>query len=168
MDSENLHRRLKKIIGQVQAIDRMIDEDVPCEDVLCADQRGEIRAARLRQGRAGGTHQALRPRRHRARRRGQDHRKLHQGGGTVSPDHGPNPSIFSKSSETDMYPQYWTVSIGGISLSKKPYCSEVIGLQVGKGGGKSRKSIHLWMASFSRFIAANLSLTEVDTAVSPR
>lgn len=29
MDAENLHRRLKKIIGQVQAIDRMIDEDVP-------------------------------------------------------------------------------------------------------------------------------------------
>lgn len=28
MDSENLHRRLKKIIGQVQAIDRMVDEDV--------------------------------------------------------------------------------------------------------------------------------------------
>ena len=23
-----------KIIGQVQAIDRMVDEDVPCEDVL--------------------------------------------------------------------------------------------------------------------------------------
>ena len=34
MDTENLHRRLKKIIGQVQAIDRMIDEDIPCEDVL--------------------------------------------------------------------------------------------------------------------------------------
>ena len=34
MDSENLHRRLRKIIGQVQAIDRMVDEDVPCEDVL--------------------------------------------------------------------------------------------------------------------------------------
>lgn len=34
MDSENLHRRLKKVIGQVQAIDRMVDEDVPCEDVL--------------------------------------------------------------------------------------------------------------------------------------
>ena len=34
MDAENLHRRLKKIIGQAQAIDRMIDEDVPCEDVL--------------------------------------------------------------------------------------------------------------------------------------
>ena len=28
MDSENLHRRLKKIIGQVQAIDRMVDEDI--------------------------------------------------------------------------------------------------------------------------------------------
>ena len=34
MDSENLHRRLKKIIGQVQAIDKMIDEDIPCEDIL--------------------------------------------------------------------------------------------------------------------------------------
>ena len=27
MDAPNLHRRLAKIIGQVQAIDRMIDED---------------------------------------------------------------------------------------------------------------------------------------------
>ena len=34
MDSDNLHRRLKKIIGQVQAIDRMVDEDIPCEDIL--------------------------------------------------------------------------------------------------------------------------------------
>jgi len=34
MDSENLHRRLKKIAGQVAAVDRMIDEDVPCEDVM--------------------------------------------------------------------------------------------------------------------------------------
>ena len=34
MDSDNLHRRLKKIEGQVRAIDRMIDEDIPCEDVL--------------------------------------------------------------------------------------------------------------------------------------
>ena len=39
MDSANLHRRLKKIVGQVQAIDRMIDEDVPCEDVLAQNQR---------------------------------------------------------------------------------------------------------------------------------
>ena len=36
MDADNLHRRLKKIIGQVQAIDRMVDEDVPCEDVNAA------------------------------------------------------------------------------------------------------------------------------------
>ena len=34
MDEENLHRRLRKIIGQVQAIDRMIEEDVPCEDAI--------------------------------------------------------------------------------------------------------------------------------------
>lgn len=34
MDSENLHRRLKKIQGQISAIDKMIDEDVPCEDIL--------------------------------------------------------------------------------------------------------------------------------------
>ncbi|MDD7390826.1 MAG: metal-sensing transcriptional repressor [Lachnospiraceae bacterium] len=34
MDSDNLHRRLKKIAGQVNAIDRMIDEDIPCEDIL--------------------------------------------------------------------------------------------------------------------------------------
>ncbi len=34
MDADNLHRRLKKIAGQVQAIDRMIDEDIPCEDIL--------------------------------------------------------------------------------------------------------------------------------------
>lgn len=34
MDADNLHRRMKKIIGQMNAIDRMIDEDVPCEDIL--------------------------------------------------------------------------------------------------------------------------------------
>ena len=34
MDSDNLHRRLKRIIGQVQAIYRMICEGIPCEDVL--------------------------------------------------------------------------------------------------------------------------------------
>ena len=28
MDADNLHRRLKKIIGQVQAIDRMVDEEI--------------------------------------------------------------------------------------------------------------------------------------------
>lgn len=34
MDTENLHRRIKKILGQIQAIDRMLEDDVPCEDVL--------------------------------------------------------------------------------------------------------------------------------------
>ncbi len=34
MDSDNLHRRLKKIAGQVAAIERMIDQDVPCEDIM--------------------------------------------------------------------------------------------------------------------------------------
>lgn len=34
MDSVNLHKRLKKIIGQVTALDKMVDEDIPCEDVL--------------------------------------------------------------------------------------------------------------------------------------
>ena len=34
MDSENLHRRMNKISGQIAAIDRMIDEDVPCEDII--------------------------------------------------------------------------------------------------------------------------------------
>lgn len=34
MDSDNLHRRLAKIQGQVKAINRMVDEDVPCEDIL--------------------------------------------------------------------------------------------------------------------------------------
>lgn len=33
-NSGKLHARLKKIIGQVQAVDRMIDEDIACEDVL--------------------------------------------------------------------------------------------------------------------------------------
>ena len=34
MDADNLHRRLKKVIGQLNAIDRMVDEDVPCEEML--------------------------------------------------------------------------------------------------------------------------------------
>ena len=48
MDSENLHRRLRKIIGQVQAIDRMIDEDIPCEDIL-----SQINAAKSALHKAG-------------------------------------------------------------------------------------------------------------------
>ena len=34
MDADNLHRRLKKIIGQLGAIDKMVDQDVTCEDML--------------------------------------------------------------------------------------------------------------------------------------
>ncbi len=48
MDGPNLHRRLKKIIGQLQAIDRMIEEDIPCEDVL-----SQINAAKSALNRVG-------------------------------------------------------------------------------------------------------------------
>ena len=35
METEKLHRRIKKIIGQLNAIDRMIDDEtIPCEHVL--------------------------------------------------------------------------------------------------------------------------------------
>lgn len=34
MDADNIHRRISKIIGQLKAIDKMAEEDVPCEDVL--------------------------------------------------------------------------------------------------------------------------------------
>ena len=77
MDADNLHRRLKKIIGQVQAIDRMIDEDIPCEDILA-----QINAAKSALHGCGkvvleGHIQ------HCVRGRGQDHRELYQGGGAV-------------------------------------------------------------------------------------
>lgn len=39
MDADNLHRRLKKIIGQVQAIDRMVDEDKTIEQFTKAVER---------------------------------------------------------------------------------------------------------------------------------
>ncbi len=48
IDSSNLHRRLAKIIGQIQAIDRMIDEDIPCEDIL-----SQISAAKSALNKAG-------------------------------------------------------------------------------------------------------------------
>ena len=44
MDAENLHRRLKKIIGQVQAIDRMVEEDIACEDMLPRSMRPNRRS----------------------------------------------------------------------------------------------------------------------------
>ncbi len=48
MDSENLHNRLSRIVGQIQAIDRMIDQDVPCEDIL-----SQINAAKSALHKAG-------------------------------------------------------------------------------------------------------------------
>ena len=33
-DAANLHRRLSKIAGQINAIDKMIDEDIPCDYIL--------------------------------------------------------------------------------------------------------------------------------------
>lgn len=34
MDAKNLHQRLNRIKGQINAIDRMVDQNVPCEDIL--------------------------------------------------------------------------------------------------------------------------------------
>ena len=34
IDGDNLHRRLNKIKGQINAIEKMIDDDISCEDVL--------------------------------------------------------------------------------------------------------------------------------------
>ncbi len=33
-NANNIHKRLKKIIGQLNAIDKMIDDEVPCVDLL--------------------------------------------------------------------------------------------------------------------------------------
>lgn len=42
MDMDNLHNRLKRVDGQIKAIDRMIEQDVPCEDIII-----QINAPRL-------------------------------------------------------------------------------------------------------------------------
>ncbi len=34
MDTDNIHRRINKISGQLNAISKMVDEDIPCEEVL--------------------------------------------------------------------------------------------------------------------------------------
>ena len=34
MDMDNLHNRVKRVDGQIKAIDRMIEQDVPCEDII--------------------------------------------------------------------------------------------------------------------------------------
>lgn len=42
MDMDNLHKRLKRVEGQIKAIDRMIEQDVPCEDIII-----QINAAKI-------------------------------------------------------------------------------------------------------------------------
>jgi DNA-binding FrmR family transcriptional regulator len=34
MDLEDIHKRLNRIIGQVKAIDTMVNEDIACENIL--------------------------------------------------------------------------------------------------------------------------------------
>ena len=34
MDMDNLHKRLKRVDGQIKAIDSIIEQDVPCEDII--------------------------------------------------------------------------------------------------------------------------------------
>ena len=34
MDMDDLHKRLKRVDGQIKAIDRMIEQHVPCEDII--------------------------------------------------------------------------------------------------------------------------------------
>lgn len=48
LDTKALHNRLNRIIGQVNAINRMIDEKAPCEDILI-----QINAAKSALHRAG-------------------------------------------------------------------------------------------------------------------
>ena len=48
MDLDGLHRRLAKIEGQIKAIDRMIEKDVPCEDIL-----SQINAAKSAMNKVG-------------------------------------------------------------------------------------------------------------------
>ncbi len=34
IDADNIHKRINKIAGQLRAIDKMMDEDIPCENIL--------------------------------------------------------------------------------------------------------------------------------------
>ena len=34
IDTTNLHRRIKMTIGQLNAIDKMLDENIPCEEII--------------------------------------------------------------------------------------------------------------------------------------
>ncbi len=43
MDVDSINRRLKKIEGQVRGVQKMVNEDKPCEDILI--QIGAIKSA---------------------------------------------------------------------------------------------------------------------------
>ncbi|OQA83710.1 MAG: Copper-sensing transcriptional repressor CsoR [Lentisphaerae bacterium ADurb.Bin242] len=34
MDPGNLQLRIRKVVGQLNAVEKMLDKDVPCEDIL--------------------------------------------------------------------------------------------------------------------------------------
>ena len=51
--TDNLHRRLRKIAGQVQAIDRMVESGAPCDAVLV--QLNAAKSARRACARARAT-----------------------------------------------------------------------------------------------------------------
>ena len=55
MDLDNLHRRINKIIGQLNAIDRMIEEDIPCENILM-----QVNATKYAQSRSHYSRRSLR------------------------------------------------------------------------------------------------------------
>lgn len=83
MDADNLHRRLKKIIGQVQAIDRMVDEDVPCEDIITQVNAAKSALHKVGADHSGGPPAALREGWHRAGRCRRNHSEICESRGAV-------------------------------------------------------------------------------------
>ena len=61
----------------------MIDEDVPCEDILSQMNAAKSAIHKCGAGGAGGPYQALRPGRHRTRRCRQNHSQLHKSSRTI-------------------------------------------------------------------------------------
>ena len=49
MDMDNLHKRLKRVEGQIKAIDRMIEQDVPCEDIIIQINAAKTALHKIRQ-----------------------------------------------------------------------------------------------------------------------
>ena len=50
MDMDNLHNRLKRVDGQIKAIDRMIEQDVPCEDIIIQINAAKTALHKIGQG----------------------------------------------------------------------------------------------------------------------